>query len=134
MFSKQKILLSQPSSSLGKREYNSIYSPPRHSKELELSDLKHKSSPGKRSKLNHNDEPEMVSLRDHSTDLPMGLIIRKAKTETSPSTSSKIGKKPKVRLMILQITCKLRLTYHATGFASEAESKGDFDLDNPHFF
>jgi len=76
MFSKQKILSSQPSSSLGKREYDSSCSPPRLSKELESSDLKHNpSSPGKRSKSDHNDEREI------------------AKTQTS--TLSKIGKKPK---------------------------------------
>jgi len=74
MFSKQKILPSQPSSSLGKREYDSTCSPPRQSKELESSDLKHTSSV-KRSKSDHKDEPEI------------------SKSQTSPSTSSKIGKK-----------------------------------------
>lgn len=122
MFSKQKILLSHSSSSLGKREYDSTCSPPRQSKELESSDLKQNfSSPGKRSKSDHNDEPEIVSLRHHSNIL-IGLIIGKAKTETSPSTSSKMGKKPKVRLLLQTY---LRRTYHTTGFADEAESKGE---------
>lgn len=76
MFSKQKILSSQPSSSLGKREYDSTSSPPRQSKELESSDLKQNSS-GKRSKSDHNDEPEIVSLQHHSTNLLVGLIIEK---------------------------------------------------------
>ena len=108
MFSKQKILPSQSSSSLGKREYDSICPPSRLSKELESSDLKHSSSsPGKRSKLDHNDEPEIVSLQHHSSNLPIGLIIGKAKTET---TSSKIGKKPKVRRLLLQTN--FRRTYH----------------------
>ena len=61
MFSKQKILPSQPSSSLGKREYDSTCSP-RQNKELESSDLKYNSS-GKRSKSDHYDEPEIVSLQ-----------------------------------------------------------------------
>jgi len=78
MFSKQKVLPSQPSSSLGKREYDSTCSPPRQSKELESSRLKlNSSSPGKRSKSDHNDETEI------------------AKSHNSPRTSSKIGKKPK---------------------------------------
>ena len=127
MFSKQKILPSQPSSSLGRREYDSTCSPPRLSKELELSDLKHNSpSPSKRSKLDHNDEPEIVSLQHHSTNLPVGLIIGKVKTQNSPSTSSKIGKKPKVRRFLPQINP--RRTYHSTGFADEAESKGELIL------
>ena len=125
MFSKQKILSSQPSSSLGKREYDSFCSPPRLSKELESSDLKQNpSSPGKRSKSNHNDERETVSLQYHSTNLSTGLIIRKAKTQTS--TSSKVGKKLKVIKSLHQIN--LQWTYHTTEFAIEAESKSELIL------
>jgi putative SOS response-associated peptidase YedK len=75
MFSKQKILPSQPSSSLSKRDHDSTCSPSQ-SKELESSDLKHSSS-RKRSKSEYNDEPEI------------------AISQTSPSTSSKIDKKLK---------------------------------------
>jgi hypothetical protein len=117
MFSKQKILLSQPSSSLGKREYDSTCSPP---KELESSDLKHNSA-GKCFKLDHSDEPEIVSLQHYSTNLLVRLIIEKA--QTSPS---KIGKKLKVTRLLLQIN--LRGLIHTTGFADEAESKGELIL------
>lgn len=125
MFSKQKVLSSQPSSSLGKRKYGSTCSPPRQSKELESSDLKHNSS-GKRSKSDHNDEPEIVSLQHYSTNLLVGLIIEKGRSQTSPSTSSKIGKKFNVRGLLLHIY--LRGLIHTTGFANEAESKGELIL------
>lgn len=91
MFFKQKISLSQQPSSLEKRKYDSACSP----NESHSLNLKHNSSPDKCFESDHNDEPEIVS----SQYLPINVSLIIGKTQASPSKSSKMDRKPKVRVL-----------------------------------